>query len=106
LHAGLVKSYKLPTLDSEILQANVDKQQFAVRLTAGTPAIARLLASFHAGLEEVTIVALPEGSHRPVHVNSFIDLQKGASDEYGMVMSVRSRSSFSGCPTWYAVCIA
>ena len=64
-------------MDSEILQATVDKQQFAVRLTAETPAIARLLSSFHAGLEEVTILALPEGSHRPVHVNSFIDPQKG-----------------------------
>ncbi|EFN51476.1 hypothetical protein CHLNCDRAFT_140230 [Chlorella variabilis] len=78
---GLVKSYRLPTMDSEILQATVDKQQFAVRLTAETPAIARLLSSFHAGLEEVTILALPEGSHRPVHVNSFIDPQKGHVDK-------------------------
>ncbi len=144
--AGLVKSYKLPTMDSEILQvaqgwgtalcgactkaptsqpacsaawaaarperlvlivgrtgcvrslpcspcpptptptphplfqATVDKQQFAVRLSAEAPAIARLLASFHTGLEEVTLVALPEGAHRPVHVNSFIDPQKGRQD--------------------------
>lgn len=42
--AGLTKSYKLPTMDSEILQATVDKQQFAVRLTAETAAISRLLA--------------------------------------------------------------
>jgi hypothetical protein len=55
----------------------VDKRQFAVRLTAEAPSIARLLASFHGGLEEITLVALPEGSHRPVHVNSFIDPQKG-----------------------------
>lgn len=73
-----MKSFKLPTMDSEILQATVDKQQFAVRLTAETAAISRLLSSFHAGLEEVTIVALPDGIDRPVHVNSFIDPQKGA----------------------------
>ncbi|KAL4452547.1 hypothetical protein ABPG75_008209 [Micractinium tetrahymenae] len=78
---GLVKSYKLPTMDSEILQATVDKQQFAVRLSAEAPAISRLLSSFHAGLEEVTLVALPEGAHRPVHVNSFIDPQKGHVDK-------------------------
>lgn len=42
--AGLTKSYQLPTLDSEILQATVDKQQFAVRLTAETAAVSRLLA--------------------------------------------------------------
>lgn len=110
------------------LQATVDKQQFAVRITAETGALSRLLArcdaalaahprpgsrdqlacpaisrsvvplpappprlatlcpalcpprpprSFHTGLEEVTLVALPEGSHRPLHVNSFIDPQKG-----------------------------
>ncbi|KAI3432588.1 hypothetical protein D9Q98_004136 [Chlorella vulgaris] len=78
---GLVKSFKLPTMDSEILQATVDKQQFAVRLTAETAAISRLLSSFHAGLEEVTIVALPDGIDRPVHVNSFIDPQKGHVDK-------------------------
>ncbi len=42
--AGLTKSYKLPTMDSEILQATVDKQQFAVRLAAETAAFSRLLA--------------------------------------------------------------
>lgn len=42
--AGLTKSYKLPTMDSEILQATVDKQQFAVRITAETAAFSRLLA--------------------------------------------------------------
>ncbi|KAI7844934.1 hypothetical protein COHA_001581 [Chlorella ohadii] len=78
---GLTKSYKLPTMDSEILQATVDKQQFAVRLAAETAAFSRLLASFHSGLEEVTLVALPDGSHRPVHVNSFIDPQKGHVDK-------------------------
>ncbi|PRW61626.1 Cell cycle checkpoint control RAD9A [Chlorella sorokiniana] len=78
---GLTKSYKLPTMDSEILQATVDKQQFAVRITAETAAFSRLLASFHSGLEEVTLVALPDGSHRPVHVNSFIDPQKGHMDK-------------------------
>jgi hypothetical protein len=75
--AGLVKTYKLPTLASEILQASVDKQQFAVRLTAEAAAMSRLLSSFHSGLEEVTLVALPDGTDRPVHINSFIDPQKG-----------------------------
>lgn len=105
-------------------QASVDKQQFAVRLTAETGSLGKLLArcgwrvggvlvsgcrragscaaaflaaagvptsllfypllltaarSFHAGLEEVTLIALPEGSGsaRPVLLNSFIDPQKG-----------------------------
>ena len=85
-----MKSYVLPTLDSEILQATVDKDQFAVRLEAETAALGRLLASFHSGLEEVTLVALPSsegdgggggggaGGQRPLHVNSFIDPQRGA----------------------------
>ena len=77
--AGLVKSYTLTTMDAEILQATVDKQQFAVRITAETSAISRLLSSFDAGLEEVTVVALPDGSHRPVHINSFIDPLQGGS---------------------------
>lgn len=75
----MTHSSRVPRRSPPPPQATVDKQQFAVRLTAEAPAISRLLSSFHTGLEEVTVVALPEGAHRPVHVNSFIDPQKGVA---------------------------
>ena len=79
--AGLRKSYRLPTTGADILAATVDSAAYSVRLTAETGAVARLLSSFSPGLEEVTLVAAPEGAAQRVTLASFLDPLGGSADK-------------------------
>ncbi|GAB4818714.1 hypothetical protein N2152v2_005760 [Parachlorella kessleri] len=86
---GLLKSYKIPSMDAEILQATVDKEAFPTCVVAESGAMSKLLSSFHSGLEEVTIIAYGEAGRqqqgavpsKAVQLHSFLDPLKGHVDK-------------------------
>uniref|UniRef100_A0A1D2A638 Cell cycle checkpoint control protein RAD9A n=1 Tax=Auxenochlorella protothecoides TaxID=3075 RepID=A0A1D2A638_AUXPR len=63
--SGLRKTFRMRTTEAEILQASVDRAGFPITLTAETQSLARLLASFQWGLEELTLVAVPSSASDP-----------------------------------------
>lgn len=103
VRAGLRKAFRLPTTPAEILQANVDKEALPTRVVAETGAMARLLASFHAGLDEVTLVASPEraaeGAGKAVRLVSFIDPQHGGWGNGGSRWGRCGRGRCGSCPS-------
>ncbi|KAK9829514.1 hypothetical protein WJX72_006295 [[Myrmecia] bisecta] len=84
---GLQKEYRIPCMDSEILQAAVDKEAFPTCVIAGAAELNKLLGSFQSTLEEITIIATPDNSAgtgqagKAVHIQSFFDPAKGKADK-------------------------
>ncbi|KAL6782145.1 RAD9 [Auxenochlorella protothecoides x Auxenochlorella symbiontica] len=78
--SGLRKTFRMRTTEAEILQASVDRAGFPITLTAETQSLARLLASFQWGLEELTLVAVPSSASDPngaVQLHSHADPSRG-----------------------------
>ncbi|CAL8471520.1 g11062 [Coccomyxa elongata] len=85
---GLEKQYKIPCMDTEILQTSVDKDTFPTCVNAAANELNRLLSTFQKELEEITIIAMPEETEgeghgrqtKAVQLHSFIDPAKGHAD--------------------------
>lgn len=59
--AGLVKTYECSTLDDiEVLCANIDRRTLPVRLVLRPKELNKLLANFHSGQSDVTLLSLPD----------------------------------------------
>ncbi|KAK9917986.1 hypothetical protein WJX75_000276 [Coccomyxa subellipsoidea] len=85
---GLEKQYRIPCMDSEILQTSVDKDTFPTCVNAAANELNKLLSSFQYNLEEITIIAMPEDLEdegqgkqgKAVQLHSFVDPAKGHAD--------------------------
>merc|ERR1719172_123920 len=73
--SGLQKSYAIPTLETEVLQATVDAGADAAEM-------GRLLSGFQAALEEITVVAEPPGPGKCCRFQSFFDPTRAAGDRH------------------------
>ena len=61
--AGLVKTYDVACIaEPEVLCANVDRRTLPVRVVAKPKEFAKLLANFHSGQNDVTLLSLPPGA--------------------------------------------
>ena len=80
--SGLQKSYAIPTLETEILQATVDAGAYPVKMSADAAEMGRLLSGFQAALEEITVVAEPPGPGKCCRFQSFFDPTRAAGDRH------------------------
>eukprot|EP00884_Botryococcus_braunii_P012178 jgi/Botrbrau1/20961/Bobra.0135s0079.1 len=79
---GLVKEYTIPCMESEILQAAVDRASLPTCVVAAARELNKLLSSFQSNLEEITIIAMPESDRasKPVQLHSFLDPAKAGTE--------------------------
>jgi hypothetical protein len=107
---GLLKSYKFPTIEGEVLQATADRSTFPVCVVAETGAMNKLLSAFHSSLSEVTITAQAEGATaaasagKSVQLRSYIDPTKGAAA--ARLCGVHTHARRRHCFTPLCVCLA
>ena len=80
--SGLQKSYAIPTLETEVLQATVDAGAYPVKMSADAAEMGRLLSGFQAALEEITVVAEPPGPGKCCRFQSFFDPTRAAGDRH------------------------
>ena len=97
----MMKSYRLDCLDSEILNANVDKESYATSVIAEAGELNRLLSSFQSNLAELTIIANPENllsgniHQAACQFQSFIDKEKAKPDQSLCTsLAINTRSLF------------
>jgi hypothetical protein len=63
-HTGLLKTYDVACIaEPEILCANVDRRALPVRIAVRPKEFTKLLANFHSGQHDVTLLSLPD-AHR------------------------------------------
>ncbi|KAL6755095.1 Rad9-domain-containing protein [Haematococcus lacustris] len=83
---GLSKRYRIECLQADILQATVDVDSFPTKLVAEVGELGRLLSSFQAGQDEVTLFASPSAQdvgasgHRACQLQSFLDPAKAKTE--------------------------
>jgi len=83
---GLQKTFMVQCMDTEILQASVDKDQFPVTVVAETGEMNKLLSTFQSSLDEIIILCNPDsgsgpGRPKPVQLQSFFDPAKGNTEK-------------------------
>ncbi|KAG1675440.1 hypothetical protein FOA52_001738 [Chlamydomonas sp. UWO 241] len=99
----ITKTYHLECMNSEILNATVDKDSCPTQVIAEAGELNKLLSSFQSGLDEITIIANPENlasaasMHRACQLQSFYDPEKARSkDNLHTSLEVDTRSLFVG----------
>eukprot|EP00891_Asterochloris_glomerata_P002327 jgi/Astpho2/2327/Aster-x0527 len=85
---GLCKRYKVPCMEAQVLVASVDADALPTKMVARTGELSKLLGSFQASLEEITVLAFPDpeqetagGSCRPVEIHSYHDPTRGDAEK-------------------------
>jgi len=81
---GLRKTYMVQCLETEILQASVDKDQYPVTVVAETGELNRLLSTFQSSLDEIILICSPDTDARAskaVQLHSFFDPAKVNTDK-------------------------
>lgn len=79
--SGLQKSYAIPTLETECLQASADAGAYPVKMTADSAEMGRLLSGFHGALE-ITVIAEPSGPGKCCRFQSFYEPSRAADDRH------------------------